>query len=165
MKGLGGGYCWGWGEFGFGGGDFFLGSGVGNVDVNVMFQGLFLEGNDVGEIDDRHACHTLLHKFNPDGKSGLRTAFAFTQGNLLVVVADPNACGDLRREADEPRVREVLRGAGLAASGSANGFGFHRGTELNDFFEHGGHGVRHCPERARRALPDELLPEARHRSW
>ena len=107
-----------------------------------MFQGLFLEGDDVGEIDDRHSSHTLLHKFNPDGKSGLRAAFAFTQGNLFVVEADPYACSDLRREADEPSVSEVLRSAGFAASGSANHFGFHGGTELNDLFEHGGHGAR-----------------------
>ena len=125
-----------------GGGEFFFGSGVGNVDVNFVFEGLFLEGDYVGKVDDGHAGHTLLHKFNPDRKSGLRATFAFAQRNLFVVEADPDTRGDLRREADEPGIGEVLGGASLAACGPANHFGFHGGTELYDFLEHGGHGAR-----------------------
>ncbi len=77
------------------------------------------------------------------GRAASAPDFSFTERNLFIVVADPNACSDLRRESDEPGVGEVLRGAGFSAGGTANRFCLDGSAELDDLFEHGRHRVRH----------------------
>src|SRR5690349_17413389 len=73
---------------------------------------------DLGERDaarslERHvgtSGERRLHEFGPDRQRRLRAA----QPELLVVVvADPYDGQKLRREAGEPRIAEVVGGAGL----------------------------------------------------
>src|SRR5919199_504137 len=55
-----------------------------------------------------------LHDLDPDRQRRLRTAHPWPERPALVV-AHPHRQRDVRIEADEPRVREVVGGAGLAA--------------------------------------------------
>ena len=73
-----------------------------------MIAGLLLERNDIGEIDWRHSGERALHELQPNRQRGARAGFFFAKRNLLVVEANPDAAGDLRREADEPRVGVIL---------------------------------------------------------
>ena len=77
------------------------------------------------------------------GQRRLRAGFPFAQGNLLVVVADPDSSSNLRRETHKPGVSEILGGAGFPRDRTPKRFCLDGGAELHDFLEHGRHGVRH----------------------
>src|SRR6266436_5993867 len=104
--------------------NFFFGGRVRHVGADVMFFGLLFQCDHIGEIKRRRSRHGLSHELHPDGQRGKCSRFPLAQGNLFVVVADPDARGQLRRESHEPGVSEVLRGPGFPGRGAPERFGF-----------------------------------------
>ena len=78
----------------------------------------------------------------PDGECGDRAGLVLAKRNLLIVVAHPHACGELRRKADVPRVGEIVGGPGFAAGGAAKRERGLPSAHVHDVFEHGDHGAR-----------------------
>ena len=74
---------------------------------------------DVGEADVRRhierfvavACKRARHERQPDGQRRLRAA---QTERLIFIKTDPYHGEKVGREADEPRIAQVVRGAGLA---------------------------------------------------
>src|SRR5882762_5114682 len=123
--------------------NFFFRRSVRHVGVDVVLVSLLLQCDHVGEIKWRRSGHGLFHELYPDRERSERAGLPLTQGNLFVVVADPDASGELRRKSHKPGVGEILRGTSLAGGGTPKRFGFRGGAELHDFLEHRGHGVCH----------------------
>src|SRR2546428_202254 len=82
-----------------------------------MLGRLLFERHDIGEVKNGLARERALHEFEPKRKGGARASFFLSERDLFVVKANPDSGSKLRREADEPRVRVVLRRAGLSGSG------------------------------------------------
>ena len=81
-----------------------------------------------------------LHKVHPHWQGGLGSGLLFSK-RLAVIEADPGAAGDRRREADEPCIGVVVRGAGLASEGMLEGGGDGGGSMLDDTLKERHHGA------------------------
>ena len=82
-----------------------------------------------------------LHDVHPDGQRGAGAGLFFAE-RLAAVVADPDAAGDRRREAEEPCIGEVAGGAGLAAQRMLQLRDCSAGAMRGDGAEQRHHGAR-----------------------
>src|SRR5206468_11990438 len=69
------------------------------------------------ELLDRFVLVHILHQLEPRRQSGFAARFLITESDLFVE-ADPDSGYQRWCVADEPCVREVIRGAGFARDGS-----------------------------------------------
>ena len=90
--------------------------GIGRVHADGMISDLLLERRHVGEVEWRRAGQCVLHELRPDWKRGPGTRLFLAERILFIVEADPHTGGDLRREANEPGVRVILRRSGFSCS-------------------------------------------------
>jgi len=73
--------------------------------MHGMIGDLLFERGDIREIERRRARQGVLHEAGPDRKRSASAGLLLAERVLLVVKADPNARGELWREADKPSVR------------------------------------------------------------
>ena len=87
------------------------------------------------EGQDGEHVECLLHEIRPNGKGGMGAGLHFAEC-LHAVESYPDAGGEIRSIADEPRVAVTVGGAGFAGQGTPDRAGAFACSALNDVHHH-----------------------------
>ena len=85
----------------------------------------------------------FFHKIRPEGNARAGTGNAFFAQRDKVVIADPDAGGQVRNEAHKPYVAHILGGAGFSSCRPSQTLGVSACPFLNHGLQKAGHQITH----------------------